>query len=93
MIALGISNMASSFFSGFGVTGAMSRSVMVAQMGARTPLNSIFPALLVCGSLLFLPPAFYYIPDSCLAAIIITSVLGLMRGPHTFIKLWRINRK
>ncbi|KAI8054430.1 sulfate transporter family-domain-containing protein [Syncephalis plumigaleata] len=91
MVALGFSNMATSFFSGFGVTGAMSRSMMVAQMGARTPLNSIFPTFVVCGSLLFLPPAFYYIPDSCLAAIITTSVFGLMRGPRTFIKLWRIN--
>ncbi|RKP26025.1 sulfate transporter family-domain-containing protein, partial [Syncephalis pseudoplumigaleata] len=91
LVALGLSNITTAFFSGFGVSGAMSRSMMVAQMGARTPLNSIFSSIVVCGSLLFLPPAFYYIPDACLAAIIITSVFGLMRGPRTFIKLWRIN--
>ncbi|KAI9592196.1 sulfate transporter family-domain-containing protein [Syncephalis fuscata] len=91
LVAVGMSNISTSFFSGFGVTGAMSRSLMVAQVGSKTPLNGAISSIVICCALLFLPPAFYYIPDACLAGIIITSVFGLMRGPKTFIKLWHIN--
>jgi sodium-independent sulfate anion transporter 11 len=90
---LGTTNIFNSFFSGFAVTGSMTRSLIISQIGGRTPLSGLFASIVVCCSLLFLPPAFYFIPDACLAAVIITSVFGLMRGPKTFIKLWRINRK
>ncbi|KAI8053292.1 sulfate transporter family-domain-containing protein [Syncephalis plumigaleata] len=91
LLALGASNIATSFFSGFCGTGAMTRGMVLSQSGVRSPLSGLFASLVVCCALIFLPPAFYYIPDACLAAVIVTSVFRLMRGPKTFIKLWRIN--
>ncbi|KAI9597499.1 sulfate transporter family-domain-containing protein [Syncephalis fuscata] len=91
LLALGASNVATSFFSGFCGTGAMTRGMILSQSGVRSPLSGLFASIIVCCALIFLPPAFYYIPDACLAAIIVTSVVHLMRGPQTFIKLWRIN--
>lgn len=76
--ALGLSNVAGSFFSGFPVTGSFSRTAVNYQSGARTQLSGVFTAVLVILTLLVLTPLFYYLPTTILAAIIIVAVSGLV---------------
>lgn len=78
LIALGAGNIAAGIFSGYPVTGGFSRTAVNAQAGARTGLSSLASAMVVGVTLLFLTPAFYYLPKAVLAAIIMTAVFGLI---------------
>lgn len=77
--ALGISNLGSHLVGGFPVTGGLSRSAVNANAGARTQLAAIISAALVVLVLLFFTPLFYHVPIASLAAIIMTSVMGLIK--------------
>lgn len=55
------------------------------------PIHSIFTAIFVAISVLFLTPLFYYIPNTVLAAIIIVAVAPLVDF-NTPIKLWHFSR-
>ncbi|KAI9597837.1 sulfate transporter family-domain-containing protein [Syncephalis fuscata] len=90
LFALGVINIVGSFFRAYPNMGTFSRSLVNSQAGARSPFTSLFCGIIVLCALLFLPPAFYYIPDACLATIIIVSVSGLIVGPRTLRQLWRV---
>jgi len=77
MVAIGLSNMLNSFFSGFPVTGSFSRSSVLNQSGVRTPLAGIFTASLVLLAVEFLTAAFSWIPVVALASIIIGAVVPM----------------
>lgn len=91
LVALGLSNIMGSLFQSYPVTGGFSRTAVNDQAGARTGLASVFSALVVGLTLLFLTPAFYYLPNAVLAAIIMVAVFGLidLKYPR---QLWK-NRK
>uniref|UniRef100_A0A7S1AG56 STAS domain-containing protein n=1 Tax=Noctiluca scintillans TaxID=2966 RepID=A0A7S1AG56_NOCSC len=91
LFALGMSNIAGSFFSCFPVTGSFSRSAVSYQCGAVTQLSGIITALVMLLTLLFLTPLFYYLPKFALAAIVITSVIPLVAFQQA-IRLWRIKK-
>jgi SulP family sulfate permease len=76
--ALGLSNLGSHVVGGFPVTGSMSRSAVNAGAGAQTQMSSFISAALVILVLLFFTPLFYAVPIATLAAIIMTSVIGLI---------------
>ncbi len=76
--ALGISNIAGAFFSGFPVTGSFARTAVNYQAGARSQVSGLFAAGLILLTLLFLTPLFYYLPNAVLAATIIVAVSGLI---------------
>ncbi len=76
--ALGLANASAAFFSGFPVAGSFSRTAVQYESGGRTQLASIFTALLILATLLFLTPLFYYLPNASLAAVIIVVVLKLI---------------
>ncbi len=78
LIALGASNVIGSFFQAFPVTGGFSRSAVNHQVGANTLLSSIFSAVLIGLTLLFLTPLFYHLPHAILASIIMVAVIGLI---------------
>ena len=52
-----------------------------ARSGVKTPIAGIFSALVVLLALYALTPAFYYIPDAVLAAVVIHAVADLVSGP------------
>lgn len=79
LMALGIANIAGSFFKSFPVTGGFSRTAVNDQSGAKTTLASIIAACLVILTLLFFTPYFYYLPKAILAAIILVAVFGLVK--------------
>jgi len=78
LIALGFGNMIGSFFQTFPATAGFARSAVNDQSGAKTPLASLFAAAIIALSLLFLTPAFYFLPKSVLAGIIIVAAYGLL---------------
>ncbi len=78
LVALGFSNMIGSFFQTYPATGGFARTAVNDQSGAKTPLSSLIAALVIALSLLFLTPAFSFLPKSILAAIIIVAAYGLL---------------
>ncbi len=78
LVALGFSNIIGSFFQSYTSTAGFARTAVNDQSGAKTPLSSLIAALVVAISLLFLTPAFYYLPKTILAAIIIVAAYGLL---------------
>jgi SulP family sulfate permease len=78
LIALGFGNMVGSFFQTYPATAGFARTAVNDQSGAKTPLASLFAALIIALCLLFLTPAFYFLPKSVLAAIIIVAAYGLL---------------
>jgi SulP family sulfate permease len=91
LIALGASNIVGSLFQSYPTTGGFSRTAVNDQAGAHTGLASLVSSAVVGLTLLFLTPAFYYLPNAVLAAIIMVAVLGLidLKYPR---QLWK-NRK
>lgn len=78
LIAIGLANVFGSLFQSYPVTGGFSRTAVNDQAGAQTPLASVFSAIIVGLTLLFLTPLFYYLPQTVLAAIIMVAVFGLI---------------
>ncbi|KAH8554681.1 sulfate transporter family-domain-containing protein [Umbelopsis sp. PMI_123] len=91
IIAIGVANVFGSFFGAYPNTGSFSRTAIKARSGVRTPLAGIFSAAVVVLSLYALTPAFYYIPDAILAAVIIHAVSDLVSGPKFLKQLWHVN--
>jgi len=78
LIAIGMGNIIGSFFQTYAATGGFSRTAVNDQAEAKTPLAAIVAAFVVGLTLLFLTPAFYYLPKAVLAAIIMVAVFGLL---------------
>ena len=78
LIALGFGNMVGSFFQTYPATAGFARTAVNDQSGAKTPLSSLFAALIIALSLLFLTPAFFFLPKAVLAAIIVVAAFGLL---------------
>lgn len=84
LLAYGIGNVLTAFFSGYPITGTFSRTAVAAQSGIRTPAAGIVTGAIVLIALQFLTPLFYYIPEASLAVVIILAVVDMV----TFHKLW-----
>ena len=92
LAALGLSNVFGACFGGFPVTGGFARSIVNDQAGARTGMASIFTAVLIGLTLLFLTPLFYFLPNAILGAIIMAAVLNLF-DLATARRLFRTDRR
>ncbi len=90
-VALGVTNIAASFFGAFPATGSFSRSAVKSQSGVRTPLAGIWTGLVVLGAIFFLGPVFYWIPNASLSAVIMHGVAELISPPSFFKRLWQIS--
>ena len=77
MIALGISDLASSLSRGFVVSGADSRTAVADATGGKTQVTSLVAAATMAAVLLFLTRPLAYLPTAALAAILVSSALGL----------------
>lgn len=77
LIALGASNVGSSFSGGFPVTGGFARSVVNFQAGAETPAAGVYTAIGIALVVLFLTPLLFFLPKATLGATIIVAVLSL----------------
>ncbi len=78
LIALGVGNMVGSFFQTYPATAGFARTAVNDQSGAKTPLSSLIAAVIIALSLLFLTPAFFFLPKAVLAAIIVVAAFSLL---------------
>lgn len=78
LLAIGASNIANSFVSGYPGSGALARGAVNNASGVRTPLGNLYTGMLVILALLFLTPYFSFIPKAALAAVIIAAVVFMV---------------
>ena len=91
LIGQGLSNIVSSFFQGYPVSGSFSRSAVNISAGAVTGFASVVTGLVVGITLLFLTPVLYHLPQATLAAVIITAVINLIKfKPIKY--AWRVQK-
>ena len=64
----------------------------MARSGAKTPLSSAFSAIIVVLALYVLTPAFYYIPEAALAAVVIHAVSDLISSPKYVKELYNTSK-
>ena len=91
LIALGISKIGGAFFQSIPTSGSFTRSAVNNESGARSGFASIFTAILIGLTLVFLTPLFYYLPKAILAAIILLSVKSLFDWQEAK-HLWQTHR-
>ncbi len=91
LIGLGMSKVLGSFFYSMPSSGSFSRSVINKEAGVQTKWSGGVTAIIVILFLLFGGSWFYYLPYTVLAAIIITSVWGLLDWSYAS-KLWFIDK-
>ena len=77
MFALGVSDLASALNRGFVVSGADSRTAVADSAGGKTQVASLAAAGVMAVVLIFLTKPLAYVPSAALAAILISSALGL----------------
>jgi len=78
LIGQGLANIVGSLTQAFPVSGSFSRSAVNINAGAKSGMSSVFTALFVLLTLLFLTPLLYHLPQAVLAAVIIMAVIGLI---------------
>ena len=77
MTALGVCDIASGLSSGFVVSGADSRTAVADSSGGKSQMMGIVAAIVMALILLFFTAPLAYVPTTVLAAILITSAMGL----------------
>jgi len=77
MIGLGAANLASGFFQGFPISSSSSRTPVAEASGARTQVTGIVGAVAVAALLLVAPSLLSTLPNAALAAVVISSAIGL----------------
>jgi MFS superfamily sulfate permease-like transporter len=70
LVALGVANLVGSCFSALPAFGGYGRSKVNASTGGKTPMSSIFLSLITIICVLYLLPAFYYLPVSSITQFI-----------------------
>jgi MFS superfamily sulfate permease-like transporter len=78
MIGIGTANVAAGFFQGFAVSVSGSRTAVADQAGAKSQVTGLVGAGLVAVLLLFLNGLLADLPQTALAAVVITAALSLM---------------
>jgi sulfate permease, SulP family len=78
LVALGGANLGSGLMGGFTVDASVGSMATAEAAGVRTQVSSLLVAALLLLTLLFLGPLFANLPQSILAAVIITAVISLV---------------
>ena len=78
LVALGAANVAAGFFQGFSVSASSSRTPVAEAAGAKTQVTGLVGALAIALMLLFFPNLVRNLPDSALAAVVISAAIGLV---------------
>jgi len=89
LLALGAANVGAGLASGMVVNGSLSKTAVNGTAGARSQLSGVTVAVLVVVTLLFLTGLFENLPESTLAAVVITAVIELVNLP-SIVRLYRV---
>lgn len=83
LVALGVANLVGGCFSALPAFGGYGRSKVNASTGGKTPMSSIFLSIITIICILFLLPAFYYLPKAVLSSMISVVAWSLIEeAPH-----------
>jgi SulP family sulfate permease len=77
-IGQGLANLFCGFFSGYPVTGSISRSSINYDLRAKTPLASVFSGIFVLIAMFVLSPYAAYVPRTVLAGVLVVIALGMI---------------
>jgi high affinity sulfate transporter 1 len=91
LVALGGANVAAGLFQGFSVSSSSSRTPVAEAAGAKTQLTGLVGALAIALLLLLFPNLVRNLPDSALAAVVITAAIGLIEAEGVR-KLYRMRK-
>jgi high affinity sulfate transporter 1 len=91
LVALGAANVAAGLFQGFSVSSSSSRTPVAEAAGARTQITGLVGALALALMLLFFPNLVQNLPDSALAAVVISAAIGLIEVEGVR-KLYRVRK-
>ena len=91
MIGLGAANLAGGLFQGFPISASSSRTPVAAASGAKTQLAGIVGAIAIALLLMFAPQLLRNLPYAALAAVVISSAIGLFEF-NDLGRLYRIQR-
>jgi high affinity sulfate transporter 1 len=91
MIGLGAANLAAGFFQGFSISSSASRTPVAAAAGAKTQLTGVVGALAIALLLVFAPALLRNLPNTALAAVVITSAINMIELKDLR-RLYRIQR-
>lgn len=91
LVALGLANLSAGLSSAFPVTGSLSRTVVNADSGAKTPMAGVLSSLLIVMVSLYFTGFFSDLPLAILAATIIVSIWKLVDF-KPFIETWRYSK-
>jgi high affinity sulfate transporter 1 len=78
LVALGAANVAAGFFQGFSVSASSSRTPVAESAGAKSQVTGLVGAVAIALMLLFFPNLLRNLPDSALAAVVISAAIGLI---------------
>jgi high affinity sulfate transporter 1 len=78
MMGLGAANFFAGFFQGFPISSSSSRTPVAEAAGARTQLTGVVGALAIALLLLLAPNLLRHLPNTALAAVVISSAIGLI---------------
>ncbi len=91
LIALGAANIIAAVSGGMPVAGGFSRTMVNFSAGARTQMAMVIAAAILSLAVIFFTPWFTNIPKSALAAIILVSIIRLVKIKH-IVHTWRFDR-
>ena len=77
MIGLGVANLSTGFFQGFSISSSASRTPVAEAAGSKTQLTGITGAVAIALLLVLSPTLLQNLPDTALAAVVISSAIGL----------------
>ncbi|KAF9364031.1 hypothetical protein BGX34_002682 [Mortierella sp. NVP85] len=93
MLALGMASMGGSIFGGYACCASLTRTAILSQSGARTPLASIVGVVTVVLTLICLTWCFERVPNAVLAAIVLVALQSLVMQITEPLKLWRLGQR
>jgi high affinity sulfate transporter 1 len=91
MVGLGAANVAAGFFRGFPISSSSSRTPVAESAGSKTQLTGVVGALAVALLVVVAPNLMEHLPTSALAAVVISSALGLFAF-NDLPRIYRIQR-
>ena len=91
LIALGLANIGAGLSSSFPVTGSLSRTVVNADAGAKTPMAGVLSSLFIIVVSMYFTNAFRELPLAILSATIIVSIWKLVEF-KPFFETWKYSK-
>ncbi len=86
-----LSNISSSFFWWYWVSGSFSKTAVNLRAGAKTWFSSIVTSIVVLITIIYLTPFLYYLPMVVLAAVIMVAVVELIKI-KPIIRAWKTEK-